>query len=190
MSAWMARRGARPVGIDNSPKQLENAHSLQREHGLQFPLLLGNAESVPYPDGSFDAAVSEYGASLWADPCAWIPEAARLLRPGGMLVFLTHSLLAYLCVPDLEAGGPADARLKRPMFGMHRITWADDETGAVEFHLAHGDWVRLLRSSGFDVEDIVVLRPPEGSTTSYEWMFPQRARSWPCEEVWVARKRA
>ena len=40
VSAWLARRGARPVGIDNSPKQLETATRLQREHGLDFPLLL------------------------------------------------------------------------------------------------------------------------------------------------------
>jgi SAM-dependent methyltransferase len=190
VSAWMARRGARVVGIDNSPKQLETARRLQREHGLDFPLLLGNAETVPYPDASFDVAVSEYGAALWADPYAWIPEAARLLRPGGLLAFLTNHLLAYLCVPDLEADGPADERLKRPMFGMHRITWPDDETGGVEFHLAHGDWIRLLRTSGFEVEDLVELRPPEGSTTTYEWMTLGWARSWPCEEVWIARKRA
>ena len=49
VSAWLARRGARPVGIDNSPKQLETATRLQREHGLDFPLLLGNAERVPSP---------------------------------------------------------------------------------------------------------------------------------------------
>src|SRR4026207_295663 len=62
VSAWLARRGARPVGIDNSAAQLETARRLQREHGLEFPLLHGNAESVPYPDQSFDLAISEYGA--------------------------------------------------------------------------------------------------------------------------------
>ena len=90
VSAWLARRGARVVGIDNSPKQLETARRLQDEHDLHFPLLLGNAEAVPYPDASFDFAMSEYGAALWADPYKWIPEAARLLRPGSELVFLTN----------------------------------------------------------------------------------------------------
>jgi hypothetical protein len=28
-------------------------------------------------------AISEYGASIWCDPYAWIPEAARMLRPAG-----------------------------------------------------------------------------------------------------------
>ena len=49
VSAWLAKRGAKPVGIDNSPKQLETARRLQQEHGIEFPLLLGNAEEVPYP---------------------------------------------------------------------------------------------------------------------------------------------
>ena len=82
VSAWMARRGARVVGIDNSEAQLATARRLQREHALDFPLRHGDAETVPYPDASFDFAISEYGASLWADPERWIPEAARLLRPG------------------------------------------------------------------------------------------------------------
>ena len=172
----MARRGARVVGIDNSPKQLETATRLQREHGLDFPLLLGNAEQVPYPDASFDFAISEYGAALWADPYAWVPEAARLLRPGGRLMMLTNGLLAYLTVPDIETDGPADERLKRPLFGMHRTVWPD-EPDAVEFHLAHGDWIRLFRASGFEVEDLVELRAPEGATTRYQWMDPAWAAS-------------
>jgi SAM-dependent methyltransferase len=188
VSAWMARRGARVVGIDNSPKQLVTAARLQREHGLEFPLLLGNAEQVPYPDASFDFAISEYGAALWADPAAWIPEAARLLRPGGRLVFLSNSVLTYLCVPDLEADGPADERLKRPQFGMYRMEWPDS-IGEVEFHLAHGDWIRILRTSGFEIEDLIEIRPPEESTTSYPWMSLEWARQWPCEEVWIARRR-
>lgn len=188
VSAWMARRGARVVGIDNSPKQLETARRLQAKHGLDFPLLLGNAETVPYPDGAFDFAISEYGAALWADPYAWIPEASRLLRPRGRLVFLTNSVLTYLTVPDIEADGPADDRLKRPQFGMHQITWPDDKHGAVEFHLAHGDWIRLLRSNGFEVEDLLEVQVPKDASTGYQWMSAEWARQWPCEEVWRARK--
>lgn len=188
VSAWLTRRGARVVGIDNSPRQLETATRLQAEHGLSFPLLLGNAETVPCPDASFDLAISEYGAALWADPYAWVPEAARILRPGGRLVLITNGLLAYLTVPDIETDGPADERLKRPLFGMHRISWPD-EPGAVEFHLAHGDWIRLFRASGFEVLDLVEIRPAEDATTSYPWMDLGWARQWPCEEAWIVRKR-
>src|ERR1700732_2163125 len=82
VSAWLARRGARPTGIDNSAKQLETARAPQEGPGIHYPLIHANAEHVPLPDESFDLAISEYGASIWADPYAWVPEATRLLRPG------------------------------------------------------------------------------------------------------------
>ena len=187
VSAWLARRGARPVGIDISQTQLETARRLQAEFGIDFLLLEGNAEQVPCPDGSFDFAISEYGASIWCDPYAWIPEAARLLRPGGRLVFLVNSALAMLCAPD-DADQPLSQRLLRPYFGMHRLEWPDD--GCVEFNLPHGERIALLHSSGFEIEELVEIRPPDGSTNVYrpndslEW-----AQKWPCEEVWKVRRR-
>ncbi len=187
VSAWMTRRGAKVVGIGNSPAQLETATRLQGEHGLAFPLLLGNAERVPRPDASFDFAISEYGAVLWADPEAWIPEAARLLRPGGRLHVLTNSLLMFLCAPDDEHEPCAD-RLLRPQFGMRRITWPGDTS--VEFHLAHGDWIRLFTANGFEVLELLEPPVPAGRTTRYEFMTAEWAGQWPCEEIWKVRKRA
>ncbi len=187
VSAWLARRGARPVGIDNSQAQLDTARQLQEEFGIAFPLLHGNAEQVPYPDASFDFAISEYGASIWCDPYAWIPEAARLLRPGGRLVFLVNSALVMLCAPD-AADVPLGDRLLRPYFGMHRVQWPADDS--VEFHLPHGKLIALLRASGFEIEELVEVRPPDGATNVYhpndslEW-----AQKWPCEEVWKVRRR-
>ncbi|MDX6690713.1 MAG: hypothetical protein QOG15_2170 [Solirubrobacteraceae bacterium] len=186
VSAWLARRGARTVGIDNSPAQLETARELQAEHGTEFELILGNAEQVPRLDASFDFAISEYGASIWCDPHAWIPEAARLLRPGGRLHFLVNAPLHMLCMPDIE-DEPAGDRLLRPYFGMHRFEWSDDDS--VEFHLPHGELIALLRRSGFEIEELVEVRPPEGSTTSIPYATLEWARRWPCEEVWKVRKR-
>ncbi|CAN5122792.1 class I SAM-dependent methyltransferase [soil metagenome] len=187
VAAWLARRGARVTGLDNSPRQLETARQLQQEHGLEFPLMLGQAENVPLPDASFDLVVSEYGAAIGADPYKWIPEAARLLRPGGQLIFLGNGSMLMLCVEDYEDAGPADEQLKRGYFGMYRFEWPDTE--GIEFHLGYGDWIRLLRASGFDVEDLIELRAPEGATTSYGFVDAAWARRWPSEEVWKARKR-
>jgi SAM-dependent methyltransferase len=186
VSAWLARRGARPVGIDNSEAQLETARRLQAEHGIEFPLIHGNAETVPYPDATFDLAISEYGASIWADPYRWIPEASRLLRPGGRLIFLVNGTLLMLAMPDAENEAATD-RMLRPYFGLHRLEWSDDNS--VNFHLGYGDWIRLLRSHGFDVEDLVELRPAADATTTYPFVTLDWARRWPSEEVWVARKR-
>ncbi len=186
VSAWLARRGARPVGIDNSAAQLATAAELQADFGIHFPLIHGNAETVPLPDASFDLVISEYGASIWADPHRWIPEAARLLRPGGRLVFLTNGTLLILCVPD-EADMPAGERLLRPYFGMHRFEWPEDES--VEFHLGYGDWIRLLRGNGFEIEDLVEIRAPEDAPTRCPFVTSDWARRWPSEQVWKAQKR-
>ena len=183
-SAWLARRGARVVGIDVTPAQLATARRMQAEFGLEFDLVEASAEDVPLSDASFDLVLSEYGASIWCDPAAWIPEAARLLRPGGRLVFLRNSTLVILCSPD---EGRVEQRLVRPQFGMRRFEW----DGGVEFHLAHGDWIALLRSAGFDVERLVELQAPAEAADHpyYDFVGAEWARQWPAEEIWVARKR-
>ncbi|MFN8113550.1 MAG: class I SAM-dependent methyltransferase [Solirubrobacterales bacterium] len=186
VSSWLARRGARPVGIDNSEAQLASARRFQEQFGIEFPLIHGNAEDVPLPDASFDLAISEYGASIWCDPYRWIPEAARLLRPGGELVFMVNSVLVMLCTPDIEEG-QAGNRLLRPQFGMNRFEWSDDES--VEFHLSHGELIALLRDSGFAIEQLIEVRAPEGGKATFPLTTLEWSRNWPCEEVWRARRR-
>lgn len=187
VSAWLQKREARPIGIDNSARQLATAHRLQHEHDVRFPLLQGIAEALPFADGSFDLVISEYGAAIWSDPYRWIPEAARVLQPGGELIFLGNSTLLMLAMPD-EEGVAASDKLRRDHFEMHRMTWPEDE--AVEFHLGHGEWIRLLRANGFEVEDLIELRPDEDATTTYDFVTVEWARRWPAEEAWKARKRA
>src|SRR5271166_4405125 len=115
----------------------------------------------------------EYGASIWCNPYVWIPEAARLLRRGGQLIFLVNSALLMLTVPDTD-DQPATERLLRPYFGMHRFEWPADES--VEFHLGHGDMIRLLRGCGLEVEDLLELRPQPEATTRYPFVTLEWAR--------------
>ncbi|HUZ97747.1 MAG TPA: class I SAM-dependent methyltransferase [Gaiellaceae bacterium] len=185
ISAWLAKRGARPVGVDPTPAQLETARRMMCETGIEFPLLQAPGESVPLPDASFDLAVSEYGACLWADPYAWIPEAARLLRPNGRLIFLTNSNVSQLCAPD---EGTLGTTLVRPLFGIYRMEWPGEE--GVEFHLPHGEWVRLLRANGFELEALHELQAPEDAQDPvyYDYVTVEWGRKWPAEELWVARK--
>jgi len=186
VSAWLTKRGARVVGVDPTPAQLATARRMMRETGIEFQLVEAPGESVPLPDASFDLALSEYGACLWADPYQWIPEAARLLRPSGRLIFLTNSNIAQLCAPD---DGRLGTTLLRPLFGMYRMEWPS-EVG-VEFHLPHGEWIRLLRAHGFEVEALHELEAPEDAEAHryYDYVGPDWARQWPSEEIWVARKR-
>ena len=187
--AWLKRRGARRVvGVDVTPAQLETARQLDEQFGLGLELIEANAEEVPLGDASFDLVVSEYGASIWCDPYRWIPEAARLLRPAGELVFLKTSPLAILCSPD---EGQIGAELVRAQRGLHRLEWPGDDDG-VEFQLPHGELHRLLRTSGFELLDLIELYAPRDaedhayySTVPAEW-----AKRWPAEEIWRARKSA
>ena len=184
VSAWLARRGARPVGIDPTEAQLATARSMQERFDLRFPLVQSDAERAPLRDGTFDLAVSEYGASIWCDPYRWVPEAARLLRPGGWLVFLINGTLLMLTTD--EVGITEDGTLRRDYFGMHRFDWPDDHS--VEFHLGYGDWIRLLGEHGFGVERLIEVRAPEGARAIPGFdVPPDWARRWPSEEIWVAR---
>ncbi len=186
VSAWLARRGARPVGVDVTPAQLETARRMQTEHGPEFPLLEASAEDVPLPAESFDLALSEYGASIWCDPHRWVPEAYRLLRPGGRLWFMRGSTLTILCTPDDEDA--AGDRLLRPQCGLGRMEW-QGELG-VEWHLPTGDLLRVLHSAGFSLLDLVELYAPEAARNHpyYDHVTADWARRWPAEEIWVAQK--
>src|SRR5260370_41939812 len=64
VSSWLARRGARVIGIDNSQPQLDTARRLQSQHRLDFPLLNGNPTEGPYPDARFSQRTSAYVPAL------------------------------------------------------------------------------------------------------------------------------
>ena len=182
--AWLTRLGFRSVGVDFAPAQLKLASQLQRQWELSFPLVPANAEEVPFDDESFDVAISEYGASVWCNPRRWLPEAHRLLRPEGRLVFFTNSALLMACTPT--DGSETTDRLVRSYFSTYRVEFPDED--AVEFHLTHGHWVRLLRASGFVLENLIEVRPPRGAQPRFEFVSTEWARRWPSEEIWVARK--
>lgn len=182
-SAWLRRAGARVVAVDLSGEQLRTGQRLQRQRGPVFPLVQGNGERVPLASGRFDLVVSEHGAAAWCDPERWLPEASRLLRPGGRLVFLTNSHLSALCVPAEE--GVAGDRLVRGQRETYRVHWPG---GGVEFHPSHGDWLRLLRRAGFVVEAMHEIFAPADASDHpfYEIVSREWATRWPAEELWVA----
>ena len=185
LSAWLARAGARPVAVDLSHEQLRTAQRCQAHAGLTFPLIEADAEQVPLCSAAFDLVISEYGAGPWCDPAQWLPEAARLLRPGGRLIALTNSVLAALCVPEQE--GFAGDRLLRPQRDLRRVAWPG---GGIEHHPGHGEWIHELRAAGFVVDALHELHPPEGARTHdyYDIVTAAWAQRWPAEDVWVAHR--
>ena len=182
--ARLARRGARVVGVDVTPAQLDTARRMEAEFNLGLRFVEANAEDTKLPTESFDLVLSEYGASIWCDPYAWIPEAARLLRDGGELVFLRNSTLAILCATD---EGPASTTLQRPQRELHKLEWTEPDP-EIEFALGHGDWVRLLRANGFELVDLVELFADENTPDHSYYAFSREwSEQWPFEEIWRAR---
>lgn len=190
VSAWMARRGATVTAIDNSERQLETARRLADEHGVVIDFIHDNAEEVPREDGSFDFAISEYGASIWADPHAWLPEAHRLLRPGGRLTFLGNHWLTAVCSPR-DGSLPITERLEQPLFGLFRQDWRDalDDPGGIEFTLSTGGWVRLFNETGFEILDYAEVQAPEDAHGTPFAVTAEWAKRWPSEYIWWVRKR-
>lgn len=189
VSAWLARRGASVVGIDVSEAQLDTARRLAADHGVDLELVHGNAEDAPFPDGSFDFAVSEYGAALWCDPYRWIPEAHRLLRSGGRLVSLSSHPLTVL-TQRYDVDDPVTRQLVNPYFGMHRIDWSspDGDTGT-EFNLPIAGWISLFHSTGFEILAYHELRSPEPGPEVRFFATADWSHDYPSEHAWVLRKR-
>jgi SAM-dependent methyltransferase len=185
VSAWIARRGLRPVGVDFVRAQLETAAQLERAFGVHFPLLCADVERLHFDQEAFDCAISEYGASLWCEPERWLAEANRILRPGGRLVFFTSSPLLITCTPD--DGSLPQEKLVRDYFSRHRVEFPDND-GAIEFHLTHGGWIGALREAGFVLESLVETQPAADAPARTHLATRDWGRRWPTEEIWVARK--
>jgi SAM-dependent methyltransferase len=174
--------GARPVGIDLSSRQLEHARRAIDGARAAVPLVQGSAEELPFRDETFDAVFCDHGAMSFADPRRTVPEAARVLRPGGILAFAHESPFRFVCWdPETETTG---STLHGSYFDMRSY---EDETSA-SFQLPYGEWLDLFRRSGFRVEDLVEPRPSADASTTYEDWEPDWCRRWPGENIWRVRK--
>jgi ubiquinone/menaquinone biosynthesis C-methylase UbiE len=182
-SIALAGRGARPVGLDISSRQLQHAHRLMEEAGVDFPLVQANAENVPLLDSSFDIVFCDWGAMTFCDPYRTVPEVSRLLRSGGLFAFATATPIQCLC-QDIQTDHLTNY-LVNDYFGMRRLEWQDE----VDFQLPYGEWIRLFRENSLLIEDLIEIQPPSGVTSTYrtaaetEW-----ARHWPMENIWRLRK--
>jgi SAM-dependent methyltransferase len=183
-SIFLSKNGARPTGLDNSRNQLLHAKRLMAERDATFPIVHANAERLPFADQSFDVVFCDHGAMSFADPEKTVPEAARVLRQGGLLVFNMVSPLLFACWDELK--DQIAYGLRANYFELRRF---DYQEGFVEYQLPYGTWIDVLRRNGLIVEDLIELQPPEGATTTYPELVPlDWARRWPAENIWKARK--
>ena len=125
------RRGARVTGLDNSSNQLATARLLQKEFSLRFPLVHADAERPPFADASFDFVISQYGAATWCDPTGGSRKPHESCGVAAVSCSRPVPPLVMCCYPKADDDAPADSRLHRDYFGMHRFEWRG-QSGAVE----------------------------------------------------------
>lgn len=181
-SVALAGKGARALGMDISYRQLGHARDLLNATDTAVPLVQASGEFTPFRSESFDIVFSDYGAMTWVDPIHSVREAARILKPGGLLAFCTTSPLLVMCWPaDIEE---VTMQLHGDYFGMRKL----EDAGFVDYQLPYGAWIRLFRYSGFVVEDLIEIQPPEDATSTYGGRPLEWARRFPAENIWKVRK--
>jgi SAM-dependent methyltransferase len=185
-SIALAREGARMTALDNSARQLEHARELMVAAGVDFPLVHASAEATQLPDACFDIVFCDHGAMTFADPHRTVPEVARLLRPGGLFAFCSHTPIVELAWP-VGAEHPSEV-LACDYWGMHAIEEPGEPTS---FQLPYGEWIRLFRTHGLLIEDLIELRPEAGAQSSYRDEHDRAwALRWPMEHIWSLRRAA
>jgi SAM-dependent methyltransferase len=183
-SIALAGRGAKPVALDVSHRQLLHARKGAAARRRRLPLVQAAAECLPFGDGSFDVVFCDYGGMSFADPALTVPEAARVLRPGGLLAFSTTTPFLFVCWPSDSHS--VTRKLHSSYFGMRRGPWPADDT--VDYQLPYGEWIRLFVRHGLVVEDLIEVRPPKGARSSFPGRPLSWARRWPAEMIWKVRK--
>jgi demethylmenaquinone methyltransferase / 2-methoxy-6-polyprenyl-1,4-benzoquinol methylase len=119
------RTGCRVVGLDQSPEMLAAGRERVAAAGLadRIELVEGNAETLPFPDGSFAALTFTYLLRYVDDPAATLRELARVVRPGGTLASLEFGLPRWPWRPAWElyvrVGLPVLGRVVSP--GWHEV---------------------------------------------------------------------
>jgi SAM-dependent methyltransferase len=181
-SIALSRMGAAPVSVDVSARQLEHARRAMATAEIRFPLIRASVERLPLADRSFDVVFSDHGAFAVADPTRVMTECARLLRDDGLLAFSNVSPILDLVDVNDESSG---RRLRHDYFALDRL----ERWGTIAFHVSYGEWIRLFRANGFEILDLIEIRPAEWATTTFDLVPLDWARRWPAEVVWKARRR-
>jgi ubiquinone/menaquinone biosynthesis C-methylase UbiE len=169
-----ARTGADVVGIDISADQLAKARRAAAAEGLELQLDVGDCQQLPYPDASFDAVVSAFGAIFAADHARTAAELARVCRPGGRL-----ALTAWPKDEWSEVGTRAGRTYAE---GPDAREWAREEHvrallgNAFDLELEAGSW-RVEADSGEELWELASTSMPP-------------LRAWLAEQTPEAREHA
>jgi SAM-dependent methyltransferase len=106
-----ARRYCRVTGLDYVPALLERGRRRAEAEGSDIELREGDAQALPFPDGSFDVVVSTFGVMFAADQRKAAQELMRVCRPGGVIGLTTWpeqgAVADFFALLDRFAPSPA-----------------------------------------------------------------------------------
>ena len=180
-SVALAHEGAHVVGLDVSRAQLKHA----RAADARLPLVAADGEDLPFGGASFDVVFCDHGALSFCEPDVIVGECARVLRTGGLLAFCATHPLLYLTWDE-----DAQRQTRKLQIEYRQLGRMSPDEGTIDWALPPSEWIRVLRSNGFDVEDCIELCAPADAHTTYtEFAPPRWARRWPAEWIWKARRR-
>jgi len=184
-SRWLMAHGAQAVGVDLSLRQLQYARRLDVKADVMVPVVVADAQRLPFTAASFDLACSAYGALQFvADAAAVMSEVVRVLRPGGRWVFsVTHPI--RWCFPDDP--GPAGLTARTSYFD-RRAYVEQDEAGTatyVEHHRTLGDLVRAIHGAGLRLVDLVEPEWPADQQQAWGGWSPVRGALMPGTAIFV-----
>ena len=111
------RTGAAITGVDLTANMLRRGRDRVERRGAsgRIRLIVGRAEQLPFPDGTFDALTFTYLMRYVSDPAATIRELARVVRPGGRIANLEFAVPRNVV---LRAGWFGYTRLMLPLGGL------------------------------------------------------------------------
>ena len=185
---WLRSRGARAVGLDVSHRQLQHGRRLDAEVEVSVPTVCATATTLPFADGSFDAAFSAFGALQFVyDAGAAVAEAARVLRPGGRFAFSVTHPVRWTMPDDPSAAGLVVTSSYWDRTPYVEQSPATGEVTYVEHHRTLGDWVRLLAGAGFVLEDLLEPEWPPGHDRVWGGWGPVRGALVPGTALFSAR---
>ncbi len=159
----LAPRVAHVDAVDPTPEMLVLARRLASERGVaNIAFSEASAEALPFPDRTFDVAISRFSVHHWPDPAAAFGELARVLRPGGRLGVVD---MVAPEVATLDSFVQAVELLRDPTHGRS---------------LRASEWLASLGAAGFDAR---IARPWEIRHDTEAWLANTNPAPWRADAV-------